>query len=81
MHAKAAELFSWQHQWREPSGAYWTGHQFELDIHWPKEQPVWTAGAVLLAADALAEATPACAILCGPLADDSAEQAQRLHSA
>jgi len=32
---------------------YWMGWQFELGQVWPKERPGWTAGAVVLAADAL----------------------------
>ncbi|EAP91537.1 hypothetical protein OA2633_05146 [Oceanicaulis sp. HTCC2633] len=32
---------------------YWMGWQFELGQVWPKERPSWTAGAVVLAADAL----------------------------
>lgn len=50
---QALELFGWLHRWQAESGGYWTGYQFELDIVWPEEQPTWTAGAVLLAADAL----------------------------
>lgn len=57
--AKAIELFSWQHQWRSESGAYWMGYQFVEDVPWPVEQPAWTAAAVILAADALTKATPA----------------------
>jgi hypothetical protein len=57
---RAALLFSWLHQWRLPDGSYWTGYQFELDVMWPDEKPTWTAAAVLLAADALFELTPAC---------------------
>ncbi|MDF1643416.1 MAG: hypothetical protein P1U80_04455 [Pseudomonadales bacterium] len=52
-------LFSWLHQYRCNDGAYWTGYQYQLDLLWPNEQPTWTAGAVLLAADALCDATPA----------------------
>lgn len=58
-HARAVELFSWLHQWRDDIGAYWTGYQFVEDVLWPDEKPSWTAGAVLLAADALTERTPA----------------------
>jgi hypothetical protein len=57
--ARAATLYSWLHQWRDPRGAYWTGYQFVEDVLWPLEQPTWTAGAILLAADALTEFTPA----------------------
>jgi hypothetical protein len=52
-HARAVELYSWLHQWRSHSGDYWTGYQFVQDLLWPEERPSWTAGAVLLAADAL----------------------------
>ncbi|HKK23508.1 MAG TPA: prenyltransferase [Pseudohaliea sp.] len=51
--ARAVELYSWLHQWRDGDGAYWTGYQFVEDLLWPAEKPTWTAGAVLLAADAL----------------------------
>ena len=57
--AKATEVFSWLHQWREDSGAYWTGYQLVEALLWPDEKPTWTAGAVLLAADALTEYTGA----------------------
>ena len=58
-HARAVTVYSWLHQWRLPSGEYWTGYQFKLDLMWPDEKPTWTSGAILLAADALAEYTPA----------------------
>jgi len=58
-HARAVNVYSWLHQWRLDDGAYWTGYQFDLDITWPDEKPTWTAGAILLAADALTEHTPA----------------------
>jgi hypothetical protein len=58
-HARAVEVYSWLHQWRLESGAYWTGYQFSLEITWPDEKPTWTAGAILLAADALTDYTPA----------------------
>ena len=51
--ARAVELYSWLHQWRDGDGAYWTGYQFVEDLLWPAEKPTWTAGAILLAADAL----------------------------
>jgi hypothetical protein len=59
-HARAVELYSWLHQWRDDAGVYWTGYQFAEDLLWPEEKPTWTAGAILLAADALTEHTPAC---------------------
>ena len=57
--ARAATLYSWLHQWRHEDGSYWTGYQFVVDVLWPDERPTWTAAAVLLAADALTEHTPA----------------------
>lgn len=54
-HARAVELFSWLHQWRYEDGSYWTGYQFVEDLLWPDERPTWTAGAILMAADALTE--------------------------
>ena len=55
----ARDLFAWAQRWRDTDGAYWMGHQMEADLPWPAEKPAWTAGAVLIAADALAKATPA----------------------
>jgi hypothetical protein len=79
---RAARVFSWLHAHRKPSGAYWTGYQLRLEEPWPKEQPTWTAGAVLLAADALVRMTPAAGLFTGvslvsemglPLQADAAE--------
>ncbi len=53
--ARALELYSWLHQWQLDDGSYWTGYQFVQDLLWPDEKPTWTAGAILLAADALTE--------------------------
>jgi hypothetical protein len=58
-HARAVEVYSWLHQWRAGDGAYWTGYQWVEDLLWPEEKPTWTAGAILLAADALTEHTAA----------------------
>jgi len=58
-HARAVELYSWLHRWRSSDGAYWTGYQFAEDLLWPEEKPTWTAGAILLAADALTGHTAA----------------------
>jgi hypothetical protein len=56
---RAREIYDWLCQWTDDEGAYWTGYQFEHDEVWPERRPTWTAGAVLLAADAVAGATPA----------------------
>jgi len=58
-HARAVQVYSWLHQWREKDGSYWTGYQFMQNLLWPEERPTWTAGAILLAADALTEHTAA----------------------
>ena len=50
---RAEEVFSWLFQWRDSDGAFWTGFQFVDDVLWPDEKTTWTAGAILLAADAL----------------------------
>ncbi|MCL6416516.1 hypothetical protein MIB92_12725 [Aestuariirhabdus sp. Z084] len=58
-HAQAVKLYSWLHQWRDNDGGYWTGYQFVDKAIWPEEKTTWTAGAILLAADALTEHTAA----------------------
>jgi hypothetical protein len=56
---RAETLYSWLHQFRDDDGSYWTGYVFPDKALWPEEKPTWTAGAVLLAADALTEHTAA----------------------
>jgi len=56
---RAIELFGWLTQWRDTDGGWWTGYQFAERVLWPLEKPTWTAGAVLLAADALTAHTGA----------------------
>jgi hypothetical protein len=63
-HARAVEVYSWLHQWRTSDGSYWTGYQLVEDLLWPEEKPTWTAGAILLAADALTEHTAASQLFC-----------------
>lgn len=57
-HAKAHQLFNTLAQWRDSDGGYWTGYVFRDKTIWPAEKTTWTAGAVLLAADALFALTP-----------------------
>lgn len=61
-HPQARALWDWQHHWRDAGGAYWMGWQWENDCPWPEERPAWTNAAVIMAADALAQATPAHAV-------------------
>lgn len=44
-------------------GGYWMGWQFEENVVWPWERPSWTAGALVLAADALHALTPGSSLL------------------
>ncbi len=74
-HARAVEVYSWLHQWRTDDGSYWTGYQLVEDLLWPDEKPTWTAGAILLAADALTGHTPAAKLFCRvDLLDDRADE-------
>lgn len=58
-HAKAVNLFSWLYQFMDGDGGYWTGYNFRDQVIWPREKTTWTAGAILLAADALTQHTAA----------------------
>jgi hypothetical protein len=53
-HARARELFASMQHLRHDDGSYWTGYVYPDDARWPEERTTWTAGAVLLAASALA---------------------------
>ncbi|MGY1684552.1 prenyltransferase [Geodermatophilus sp. SYSU D00804] len=53
---------------RHDDGSYWTGFVYPDDARWPVERTTWTAAAVVLAADALAGATPACGLFADPAA-------------
>ncbi len=72
-HARAVEVYSWLQQWRASDGSYWTGYQMVEDLLWPDEKPTWTAGAILLAADALTEHTPAAKLFCSVQLLDAAD--------
>lgn len=56
---KATALFQTLFQWREADGGFVTGYVYRDKTIWPETKTTWTAGAVLLAADALFELTPA----------------------
>ncbi|MGB1738541.1 MAG: hypothetical protein ACPHF3_02265 [Pseudomonadales bacterium] len=58
-HSRASEIYGWIHQFRDTDGAYWTGYVYPDQAIWPEEKTTWTAGAVLLAADALTHKTDA----------------------
>jgi hypothetical protein len=63
--ARAEEHLSWLAQFRDENGAYWMGMQVEQHAFWPVERPAWTAGAVILAHDAVHQLSPACGVLVG----------------
>ena len=59
---EARKLFNTLAQWQDHDGGFWTGYVFRDQAIWPEEKTTWTAGAVILAADALFELSPASAI-------------------
>jgi hypothetical protein len=56
--ARARELFATVQHLRHEDGSYWTGWQFANERHFPGDRSTYTAAAVILAADALAGASP-----------------------
>lgn len=62
---RAVQIFSWLHQFRDGDGSYWTGYVFRDRALWPEEKPTWTAGAILMAADALSNRTGAAGLFRG----------------
>lgn len=59
---RAEKLYCGLHRWRDADGGYWTGYVYRDSAIWPEEKTTWTVGAMLLAADALAQLTPASGI-------------------
>jgi hypothetical protein len=56
----AIDLFAWSQELRDTDGRYWTGRVFPQEVQFPAdEKSTYTAAAVILAADALAGASPA----------------------
>lgn len=64
-HEAAVRLFEDVQFLRRPDGSYQEGWVFPENVHWPGRTPPWTAGAVLLAADALSGLTPAAGLFRG----------------
>lgn len=46
-------------QWQDHDGGFWTGYQFRDECIWPREKTTWTAGAFVLAVDAVLAESPA----------------------
>lgn len=57
--SKAQHLFDCLSRYQAEDGSWWTGYAFKDEVMWPEERPTWTAGAVLLALDALTGHTAA----------------------
>ncbi len=64
--ARAEKLFQTLAQWQQDDGGFVTGYVFRDKAIWPEDKTSWTAGAVLLAADALYQLTPAHALFTQP---------------
>jgi hypothetical protein len=66
--AEALEQLAAMQHLRADDGSYWTGLVYADDARWPVERTTWTAAAVVLAADALAGATPGAVVFTDPAA-------------
>ncbi len=63
---EAATLFTWVQGLRNEDGSYWTGMVYPEEATYPPlERSTYTAGAIVLAADALSRSTPASGIFRG----------------
>ncbi|MCA2263296.1 prenyltransferase [Mycobacterium marseillense] len=63
--ADAHRQFAAMQHLREDDGSYWTGLVFADGKRWPEERTTWTGAAMILAADALSDATPGAGIFRG----------------
>lgn len=64
--AQAMELFTWVQGLRNDDGSYWTGMVYPEEATYPPlERSTYTAGAIVLAADALGRTTPASGLFRG----------------
>lgn len=52
-------VFTWIQESQFEDGSYWCGYTFPDMVIWPEEKLTWTNAAVMLAADALYDITPA----------------------
>jgi len=67
----ASDLLLWTRAHRDADGSYWTGVVYPSREHFPAgERTAYTAAAVILAADAIASASPACDIFVPSLVVD-----------
>jgi hypothetical protein len=77
---KARALFANLTRYQIEDGSWWTGYAFADDVMWPDERPTWTAGAVLLAIDAMDRVTPAADLFTSTneVSGEPAQNAQRV---
>lgn len=67
MRDRGTELLAAMQHLRDPDdGAYWTGYQFAQRRNWPVERSSWTAASVILATDALVQATAGARVFTDP---------------
>ena len=63
---EAVQLFTWVQALRNEDGSYWTGMVYPEEATYPPlERSTYTAGAMVLAADALGRCTPASGLFRG----------------
>ena len=62
---RALRLFAEVQHLRDEGGRYWTGYVYPDDVNWPVEHTTYTAAAVVLASDALAQLTSGSDIMRG----------------
>lgn len=58
-HEQAKKVHLGLIRWQDGDGGFWTGYNFKTKTIWPKEKTSWTAGAFIIAADAIYKMTPA----------------------
>lgn len=63
--SEAHRQFAAMQHLREDDGSYWTGLVFADGKRWPEERTTWTGAAMILAADALSDATAGAGIFRG----------------
>lgn len=63
--SEAHRQFAAMQHLRESDGSYWTGLVFADGKRWPEERTTWTGAAMILAADALSDATAGAGIFHG----------------
>lgn len=77
LRGRGRELFEGLRRFQAEDGSWWTGYAFADDVMWPDERPTWTAGSVLLAADALTRRTPACRLFAAVELPEPLQHTQR----